>query len=104
MTTTFAARRHRPGSVLEKLPEVDVFFWIVKILCPTVGATFADAVSGVAGVGSQTTAVIFLAAFGATLLFQLSLARYVPEAYWLTVTMAGAFATCFVTVLTDNWG
>jgi uncharacterized membrane-anchored protein len=105
MTTTFAAaRRHRPGGVIEKLPEVDALFWIVKILCLTVGATFAEAVSGIAGASSETTAVIFLAAFAAVLLFQLSLDRYVPEAYWLAVTMAGAFATCFTTVLTDDWG
>jgi uncharacterized membrane-anchored protein len=28
--------------LLNKVPEVTIFFWIIKILCTTVGETFAD--------------------------------------------------------------
>ncbi|HEV7623855.1 MAG TPA: hypothetical protein VGO26_06950, partial [Amnibacterium sp.] len=29
-------------SMLNKVPEVTVFFWVIKILCTTVGETAAD--------------------------------------------------------------
>jgi uncharacterized membrane-anchored protein len=28
--------------MLNKVPEVTVYFWIIKVLCTTVGETFAD--------------------------------------------------------------
>ena len=28
--------------LLNKVPQVTIFFWIIKILCTTVGETFAD--------------------------------------------------------------
>ena len=32
-----------PGrQMLNKVPEVTLFFWVIKVLCTTVGETFAD--------------------------------------------------------------
>ncbi|MCU1394036.1 MAG: hypothetical protein JWM34_2464, partial [Ilumatobacteraceae bacterium] len=33
-------------ALLSKVPEVTIFFWIIKILCTTVGETFADYLNG----------------------------------------------------------
>ncbi|MFZ2014536.1 MAG: hypothetical protein WAV00_11985 [Nocardioides sp.] len=40
MSTTTATTR--PRVMLNKVPEVTVYFWIIKILCTTVGESFAD--------------------------------------------------------------
>jgi uncharacterized membrane-anchored protein len=32
----------RTGRRLNKVPEVTIYFWIIKILCTTVGETAAD--------------------------------------------------------------
>jgi uncharacterized membrane-anchored protein len=103
MTTTFAAQRRQfSGRTSNKVPEVDVCFWIVKILCLTVGASFAESVTAALGVGLDTTTVLFLAAFCGVLVFQLALDRHVPEAFWLTVTLAGALAGLLCQILTDE--
>ena len=31
-----------PRTMLNKVPEVTMFFWLIKVLCTTVGETFAD--------------------------------------------------------------
>ncbi len=103
MTTTFAAQRRQfSGRTSNKVPEVDVCFWIVKILCLTVGSSFAESVTAGLGVGLDTTTVLFLAAFCGVLVFQLALDRHVPEAFWLTVTLAGALAGLLCQILTDE--
>ena len=33
--------RSRP-EMLNKVPEVTVYFWVIKVLCTTVGESFAD--------------------------------------------------------------
>jgi uncharacterized membrane-anchored protein len=37
-----AETRARCAALLNKVPEVTVYFWIIKILCTTVGETAAD--------------------------------------------------------------
>ena len=38
-------------ALLSKVPEVTVWFWIIKILCTTVGESFADWINTTLGVG-----------------------------------------------------
>ncbi|MEO8457909.1 MAG: hypothetical protein ABI559_08865, partial [Chloroflexota bacterium] len=40
--------------MLNKVPEITLYFWIIKILCTTVGETFADDLTNNAGFGSWT--------------------------------------------------
>ena len=43
--TAIAAQRPAPSlgrQMLNKVPEVTLYFWIIKILCTTVGETAAD--------------------------------------------------------------
>ena len=49
-----------PGSrtarrLLNKVPEVTVFFWVIKVLGTTVGETFADFLSGLGGTCRRCT-------------------------------------------------
>ncbi|HTH92192.1 MAG TPA: hypothetical protein VMB28_44850, partial [Mycobacterium sp.] len=69
--------------LLSKVPEVTVWFWVIKILCTTVGESFADWINMTLGVGLIPTALIFTVVLAAVLGWQLSLNRYVPFVYWL---------------------
>jgi uncharacterized membrane-anchored protein len=89
-------------AMLSKVPEITVWFWIIKILCTTVGESFADWINMTLGVGLNATALIFTAVFGVVLAWQLSLNRYVPFAYWLTVVVVSVTGTLYTDILTDD--
>lgn len=90
--------------MLSKVPEITVWFWIIKILCTTVGESFADWVDMTLGVGLTATAVIFTAVLVAALAWQLALDRYQPVVYWLTVVVVSVTGTLYTDILTDSLG
>ncbi|MHA7666629.1 COG4705 family protein [Mycolicibacterium sp. HS_4_1] len=85
-----------------KVPEVTIWFWLIKILCTTVGESFADWINMGLGVGLELTAVIFTVVLGAVLAVQLRLSRYVPTVYWLTVVVVSVAGTLYTDILTDT--
>ncbi|MEZ0349836.1 hypothetical protein [Mycobacterium sp. pR1184] len=91
-----------PRRMLSKVPEVTVWFWIIKILCTTVGESFADWISTTVGMGLSVTALIFTVALGIVLSFQLILDRYVPIVYWLAVVVLSIAGTLYTDLLTDK--
>ncbi|BBH22512.1 hypothetical protein Back11_38570 [Paenibacillus baekrokdamisoli] len=90
--------------LLNKVPEVTIFFWIVKILCTTVGETFADFLNFSLGFGLTLTTVAMGIAFFIVLFFQFRATKYVPGIYWLTVVLISVFGTLVTDNLTDNVG
>lgn len=90
--------------MLSKVPEITVWFWVIKILCTTVGESFADWINVTLGVGLILTAVIFTVVLAAVLAWQLSLSRYRPFAYWLTVVVLSVTGTLYTDILTDKLG
>ena len=90
--------------MLSKVPEVTVWFWVIKILCTTVGESFADWINMTLGFGLVTTALIFTVVLVGVLWWQLSLKRYVPFAYWLTVVVVSVTGTLYTDILTDCLG
>ena len=90
--------------MLSKVPEVTVWFWVIKILCTTVGESFADWVNETLGLGLPTTTVIFTVALVAVLAWQMNLSRYLPFAYWLTVVILSVTGTLYTDILTDALG
>ena len=89
---------------LSKVPAVTVWFWIIKILCTTVGESFADWINAKLGVGLNATAMILTVLLAAVLALQLHLNRYVPYGYWLTVVIVSVTGTLYTDVLTDDLG
>jgi uncharacterized membrane-anchored protein len=87
-----------------KVPEITVWFWIIKVLCTTVGESFADWINMTLGVGLTATALIFTVALGAVLAWQLYLDRYMPVAYWLAVVVISVTGTLYTDILTDSLG
>lgn len=93
----------RPWRVTaSKVPEVTVWFWLIKILCTTVGESFADWINVGLGAGLGATAVIFTVILALVLGIQLRLSRYVPIAYWLTVVVLSVTGTLYTDILTDT--
>jgi uncharacterized membrane-anchored protein len=93
---------HNPHRMLSKVPEVTVWFWVIKILCTTVGESFADWISTTVGLGLNVTALIFTVVLGVVLAFQLILDRYLPIVYWLTVVVLSITGTLYTDLLTDK--
>ena len=90
--------------MLNKVPEVTVFFWVIKILCTTVGESFADYVNETLGFGLTNTTVLFGAALIGMLVLQFRARRYVPGIYWTAVVLISVVGTLLTDNLTDARG
>ena len=90
--------------MLSKVPEITVWFWVIKILCTTVGESFADWINMTLGVGLHLTAIMFTVVLVVVLAWQLALDRYQPFVYWLTVVLVSVTGTLYTDILTDDLG
>ncbi|MDR2251143.1 hypothetical protein [Acinetobacter sp.] len=87
---------------LNKVPEVTLSFWIIKIMSTTVGETGADFLAVNAGLGQNITCAIMSALLLIALTIQLRTKRYVPWIYWLTVVLVSIVGTQITDLLTDG--
>lgn len=90
--------------MLNKVPEVTLYFWIIKILCTTVGETAADFLNSSLHVGLTGTTVIMGILLTIVLFFQFKLRKYVPSIYWLAVVLISISGTLITDNLIDNFG
>jgi len=90
--------------LLNKVPEVTIFFWIIKVLCTTVGETFADFLNLNLGFGLMNTTIIMGVTFFIVLYLQFRVNKYVPGIYWLTVVLISVFGTLVTDNMTDYMG
>src|SRR3954462_2861320 len=91
-------------TMLNKVPEVTLFFWIIKIMCTTVGETAADYLNVDLGFGLTNTTYFTGALLAVLLLAQFRLRRYVPAVYWSVVVVISVFGTRITDNLTDAYG
>jgi len=89
--------------MLNKVPEVTVFFWIIKILATTVGETASDYLNETLGFGLHNTILVMGAALVAMLIVQFRVRRYVPWIYWLTVVLISIVGTLITDNMTDGY-
>jgi uncharacterized membrane-anchored protein len=71
--------------ILNKVPQVTLAFWIIKICATTLGETGGDALSMTLNVGYAISTAIFFGIFLVTLFAQISARRYNPALYWLVI-------------------
>ncbi|MCI9889965.1 hypothetical protein JT358_16145 [Micrococcales bacterium 31B] len=90
--------------MLNKVPEVTVFFWVIKVLCTTVGETAADYLNTTLNWGLTATSLFMGALLAVVLVVQFSLRRYHPVVYWLAVVLVSVVGTLITDNLTDNFG
>jgi uncharacterized membrane-anchored protein len=90
--------------MLNKVPEITIFFWIIKILATTVGETAADFLNTNLNLGLTITTFIMSALLLITLFFQFRSLKYVPWIYWLAVVLISVVGTLVTDNLVDNFG
>lgn len=87
-----------------KVPEVTLTFWLIKILSTTVGETGADYLAVNVGLGTAITDAVSAVLLLAVLSHQLRTTRYVPWVYWLSVVLLSVVGTQITDALTDTMG
>jgi uncharacterized membrane-anchored protein len=90
--------------MLNKVPEITIYFWVIKILCTTVGETFADNLNENLGLGLTNTSYIMGAVLIAVIVAQFRVRRYVPGIYWLAVVLVSVVGTLVSDNLVENYG
>ena len=97
--------RDTPFSALvNRVPEVTIFFWVIKILATTVGETAADYLNDTLGFGLNGTSVVMTMLLAVVLTVQFRARRYVPAVYWLAVVLVSIVGTLVTDNLTDSLG
>jgi len=86
---------------LNKVPEVTLSFWVIKILSTTVGETGADFLAVDAGFGAGWTSIGMAVLLALALCFQLRTKAYSPWIYWLTVVLVSIVGTQITDIMTD---
>lgn len=88
--------------MLNKVPEVTIYFWIIKVLCTTVGETAADFLNTKLNLGLTGTTLVMSVLLIVMLIFQFKSRRYKPGIYWLVVVLLSIVGTLITDNLTDN--
>jgi uncharacterized membrane-anchored protein len=101
---TLNARGTQQNAMLSKVPAVTVFFWIIKVLCTTVGETASDFLNVSLGLGLKGTAIAAGIALLVALFFQFKAKKYRPAIYWFAVVLISVFGTLVTDILTDSLG
>jgi len=91
-------------TMLNKVPEVTLYFWIVKVLCTTVGETAADFLNENLHLGLTGTTLAMGVLLVIALVFQFRSRGYRAPIYWLVVVLLSVFGTLITDNLTDNLG
>ena len=92
------------NELINKVPQVTLFFWLIKVLCTTVGETFADFLNVNLNFGLTTTSVVMGALLVISLFFQFGAKKYIPVIYWVTVVFISVFGTLVTDNFTDKMG
>jgi len=99
MSKTLQATQPLPVArkVLRKVPEVTLYFWIIKLLTTAMGESSSDYL--VYHINPYIAVILGGLGLLASLVLQLLVRRYVPWIYWLAVTMVAIFGTMAADVI-----
>lgn len=90
--------------MLNKVPEITLYFWLIKVMCTTVGETAADFLNVNLNLGLTGVSIITGVLLAVTLFFQFRANKYIPSIYWMTVALVSVFGTLVTDNLTDKLG
>ena len=85
------------GRTLRKVPEITVFFWIIKLLTTAMGEATSDYL--VFQINPYVAVAVGGIGLVAALILQLTARRYVAWIYWLAIVMVAVFGTMAADVL-----
>jgi uncharacterized membrane-anchored protein len=87
-----------------RVPEVTVEFWLIKLMAVTMGETAADYLAVNLGLGLTATSLLMTAVLIVALVLQFAQRRYVPPYYWAAVVLISIVGTLVTDNLVDNFG
>lgn len=96
--------RETATKMLNKVPEVTLYFWIVKIMATTVGETAADFLNTSLNLGLANTSLLMGALLAAALIWQFRTRKYEPWIYWVSVVLISVVGTLITDNITDHFG
>src|SRR5258705_6575458 len=88
-----ADKKHYEESGMNKLPEITIYFWIMKICATTLGETGGDLLSMTLNVGYATSSLILIGLFLIALVSQLLSKKYHPFLYWTVILSTSTAGT-----------
>src|SRR5690348_17678478 len=103
LTSRLPAEGSTARRMFNKVPEVTLYFWVIKIMCTTVGETAADYLNDNLGFGLTNTTYIAGILLAILLAVQFRLRKYVPAAYWAVVVVISVFGTLITDNLSDHY-
>jgi uncharacterized membrane-anchored protein len=90
--------------LLNRVPEITILFWIIKVMATTVGETAADFLNTTLNFGLNGTSIVMSGLLILGLWAQFRMRRYVPSVYWLVVVLVSVVGTLISDNLVDNLG
>ena len=91
-------------TMLNKVPEATILFWVVKIMATTVGETVSDYFNTTLKLGLIGTFFLMAGLLAGALYAQFRLRNYVPGVYWLAVVLISVVGTLITDYLHDDRG
>ena len=89
-----------------RVPQVTIFFWVIKCLSTAMGETLADVfvndVFGGAPQGQGDALALFLCLLAGFLCLQFWLKRYLPPVYWACIILISIAGTLITDILSDQ--
>ncbi len=104
MTAPTSPARSEVTKLLSKVPQVTLYFWLIKIMATTVGETAADYLMEHTGLTLVSTLWLSVGVLTALLAVQFRADRYVPVRYWSTVVAISIVGTLITDYFTDERG
>jgi len=78
---------------LNKVAQVNIYFWVMKICATTLGETGGDLLSMTLNIGYAISSIILLSFFLITLFIQLASKKFHPVIYWLVIVSTSTAGT-----------
>jgi uncharacterized membrane-anchored protein len=82
---------HLARQALNKVPEITIYFWIIKLLTTAIGESTSDYL--VYQINPYVAVALGCLGLAAAVLLQLLVRRYIAWIYWLAVLMVAVFGT-----------
>lgn len=102
-TLAFAHGADTAAAPPNRVPQVTIDFWLIKLMAVTMGETAADYINVRLGIGLTNTSLLMTSILIVALILQFRQKRYVPWSYWLSVVLISVVGTLITDNLTDNF-
>lgn len=84
---------HNNKHYINKLPQITLAFWVMKICATTLGETGGDLLSMTLNIGYAASTLILISMFLVTLITQLISSRYHPFLFWTVILSTSTAGT-----------